>query len=185
MTRTLMMATAAAAAMMAATPSFAQTGGNLTPPPGSQQRTAMDMRGDTKDTYVTMAGASDLYEIQSSQLALERAQSEDVRRFAQMMITDHTGTTQRIMAAARDLNMNPAPPKLMGEQAQMIQKLQTLSGAEFDKEYINQQRMAHKMALDLHSNYAQGGDAPQLQQVAKSIVPAIKQHGDMLEGMKR
>lgn len=39
--------------------------------------------------YATMAGASDLFEIQSSQLALEKTQNAQVRELAQMLVTDY------------------------------------------------------------------------------------------------
>jgi len=41
--------------------------------------------------YVNMAAASDLFEIRSSQLALSKAQSPEVREFAQMLVTHHSG----------------------------------------------------------------------------------------------
>lgn len=178
-------ATAATLAIALTAPVVAQSGNNNPAPAGSQQNTAMDMRRDTKDTYVVSAGASDLFEIESSRLALERSRNEDVRRFAQMMVDDHTGTTERVMAAARDLRMNPEPPKLMGEHAQMMEALKNASDADFDKVYVENQIKAHRLALNVHRNYAKGGDAPQLRETAKTIVPAIEQHLAMLEAMPK
>ena len=50
-------------------------------------------------SYLTMAGASDLFEIQSSELALEKSQNAGGREFAQMMIDHHRKTTQDVTAA--------------------------------------------------------------------------------------
>lgn len=134
-------------------------------------------------SYVRMAGASDLYEIESSRLALERSQDASVRQFAQMMIDQHTQTTQTIMQAARAARMTPAPPQLMPMQQEMIAELRTLSGADFDRAYTSQQRRAHEMALSLHSRYAEGGDTAELRNAAKTAVPIIRTHIQRLQQM--
>jgi putative membrane protein len=141
-------------------------------------RGGMDMSDMTPTTampYVMMAGASDLYEIQSSQMAAQRATRPEVRQYAQMLIRHHQMTTQQVMAAARAAGMRPPPPRLMPMQRQMIQQLQQ-AGADFDRVYISQQVPAHQMALGLHSNYASSGDTPQLRAVAGQAVPIVTQH---------
>jgi len=127
-------------------------------------------------SYVTMAGASDLFEIQSSELALEKSRNARVREFAQMMITHHRMTTEQVTAAARAAGMTPPAPQLNSMQRDMMTKLQSASATDFDRTYIEQQRQAHQMALALHQTYAARGDTPQLQQVARTAVPIIQQH---------
>jgi putative membrane protein len=127
-------------------------------------------------TYVMMAGASDLFEIRSSQLALEKSRSDQVRGFAQMMIDHHTMTTQQVTDAARAGGLTPPPPVLLPEQAAMIATLQGLSGSGFDRAYIEQQRTAHQMALALHQNYARNGDTPSLKTAASGAVPVVQRH---------
>jgi putative membrane protein len=135
--------------------------------------------------YVAAAGASDLYEIQSSQLAQQKAASDGVRRFAAMMIEHHTMTTQQVTAAAHAAGLTPPPPALEPQQAAMIQRLQGLSGAAFDAEYLRQQRLAHDMALKLHTRYAADGDTPALRETATKAVPIIRQHIAQLSAMPR
>lgn len=136
----------------------------------------MDMTPEDRANYVMMAGASDLFEIQSSQIARTRAQRPDVRQFADMMIQHHTMTTNQLMAAARASGLNPPPPRLMPMQVEMIQRLQNASPGAIDEVYMSQQVAAHQMALALHSNYARSGDAPALRQTAAAAVPIVSQH---------
>lgn len=126
--------------------------------------------------FVTAAGASDLYEIQSSQAVLETAQNADVRRFAQMMIEHHTMTTQEVMAAAKASGMNPPPPMLDARKAAMLADLRGASGAARERMYVDQQVMAHKEAVALHSGYASNGDNAALRAVASKAVPIVQQH---------
>jgi len=148
--------------------------------PATQDTAAADPAATQTPTdangYVTMAGASDLFEIQSSELALEKSQNADVRKFAQMMIDHHRKTTEQVTAAARAAGMTPAAPQLNSMQRDMMTQLQAASGTEFDRTYIDQQRQAHEKALELHRNYADQGDTPQLQEVARTAVPIIEQH---------
>lgn len=137
---------------------------------------AGDMTPDNAMGYVTMAAASDLFEIQSSQIALSKAQNAATRDFAQMLIADHTRTTQQLTAAAQASGLTPPPPALMPMQQRMIDELQQAGGSGFDRLYFRQQVPAHEMALALHRNYAAHGDTPALRQVASAAVPVVEEH---------
>jgi len=145
---------------------------------------AADMTPEAALPYVAMAAASDLYEIQSSQLHHERGESPQLHAFAQMMIDHHTKTTQATTAAARAAGLTPPPPSLMPMQQEMITRLQGLNGAEFDREYARQQLAAHEMALALHENYASAGDTPSLKTSATAAVPIVRQHLTQVRGMQ-
>jgi putative membrane protein len=131
-----------------------------------------------RDAYVGMAAAGDLYEIQSSQLALSRATSPAVRDFAQMMIGDHTNTTGQLTAAAQSVGIGPLAPALLPMQARMMDQLRAAPAGTFDRVYLDQQVQAHQMALALHSNYARNGDTPQLRAVAAAATPIVQGHLD-------
>jgi len=137
-----------------------------------------EMTPTARDAYVGMAAASDMFEIQSSQLARTRGQGQAVKDFAQMMIDHHSQTTAQLTAAARAAGVTPPMPALLPMQSRMMNDLQSASGADFDRVYLSQQVQAHEMALSLHSNYARGGDAPALRAVAGAAVPIVQQHLD-------
>lgn len=127
-------------------------------------------------TYVMKAGASDLYEIQSSQLAASRARRPQVREFAQMLVADHNRSTQMVTAAARDDGVRPRPPMLEPAQRTMLRQLERARGAAFDRLYLNQQIPAHQQGLALHRSYARTGDGRALRRTAADIVPVVQGH---------
>ena len=133
--------------------------------------------------YIAAAGAGDMYEIESSRLALEKTEDEAVRTFAQMMVDDHTGTTEQITSAAEAAGITPGAPALTPMQQGMIDELTALSGADFDRAYIRQQLEAHRAALGLHRNYSQSGDTEELREVATAAVPIVEGHITQLEGV--
>ncbi len=144
-----------------------------------------DMTPENRTAYVEMAASSDMYEIQSSQMAASRAQNPAMRSFAQMMIGDHTNTSQQLMAAASAAGLPPMTPRLLPMHADMLARLQSRSGADFDREYGRQQLMAHQQALALHSNYSARGDTPALRVVAAAAVPIITRHLNMVREWPR
>ena len=166
MLRPLLIASAASLALAACA-----TDGAMAPSASA----AGDMTPNQRSAYVEMAAASDLYEIQSSELATTKARNADVRAFAQMLIEHHTATTQQLTAAATAAGTPPSPA-LMPMQAEMIAQLQAADGAAFDRLFVRQQVQAHQMALALHSNYASNGDTATLRTVAAAAVPIIRQH---------
>lgn len=126
--------------------------------------------------YARMAAASDLFEIQSSQIALQVSQNPETRRFAQMLIDHHTRTTQTLMAAAASTRMTMPPPMLDARKQQMIEELRRTPAAQFDMVYFMQQVPAHQEALALHSTFAARGDNGALRGAATAAVPLVQQH---------
>lgn len=61
-------------------------------------------------SYVMQAGASDLFEKQSSELVMASTKNQKVRQFAHDMVRDHTKSTADIKAAATATDMKPMPP---------------------------------------------------------------------------
>ena len=134
------------------------------------------------DQYVTMAGQSDEFEIQSAKLAVEKG-SPAVRNFGRQMITDHTKSTAMVMAAAKASGLPASPPPLTADQQAMLTELQGESGDAFDKTYVSQQLTAHQQALALQDAYAKGGDDPKLKAAAAHIVPVVQRHLSLLQAM--
>jgi putative membrane protein len=133
--------------------------------------------------YVKAAGASDLYERTSSQIVLQTTSDPKIRSFATMMLRDHAQSTQMVEAAAAKSGLQPAPPMLTPEKAQLIAQLQDQTGRARDATYLTQQRAAHRQALALHQAYTSSGTAPALKMAASKIVPVVQEHIAMLSKM--
>jgi putative membrane protein len=139
---------------------------------------AAPMTGTPAASYAAWAADSDLYEIQSSKLALSKSKNPQVRSMAQQLIADHTKTTKTLMAALPKTEPKvPKPPKALSvDNAAMIAQLKEASADSFDGLYLQQQMQAHQKAWSLHKGYATDGTDPALKQVATSAVPIIESH---------
>lgn len=141
---------------------------------------AAQMATPTPAEFVSKAGASDLYEKQSSQLVLATTKNQAIRRFATMMVSDHNKSTADVKAAATRAGVKPRPPVLDAEQSKMVADLRVASGTARDQLYLQQQATAHQKALALHSGYAQNGTAAPLKAAAAKIAPVVQHHIDTL-----
>jgi putative membrane protein len=133
--------------------------------------------------YIAQAGASDMYEKQSSQLLLTSTHNPELRRFANQMIVDHTKSTNMVKRAATRSHITPPPPHLMPKQASMLAELRAAHGVDRDHLYVRQQKMAHDEALALHSSFAHTGSPAPLRETAAQIAPVVQSHIAMLRHM--
>jgi putative membrane protein len=130
----------------------------------------------TPDTYRMMAMISDSFEIESSRLALQRSRNPRIRAFANMMVRDHSMTSQALMGGMQMAAMGGMAPALDSRHAAMLNQLASVSGAQFDRLYAQMQVMAHREALALHGGYAQAGSDPSLRTFAGQVAPHIQHH---------
>ena len=133
--------------------------------------------------YVMTAGASDLYERQSSALVLQSTTDPRIRAYAQEMIADHARSTADVKAAAARARIAAPPPALMPLQAELIAELRAETGSNRDALYVAQQRASHNQALFVQQAYAAEGTAAPLRAAAGKIVPVVQHHVEMLKAM--
>jgi putative membrane protein len=141
------------------------------PPPPAEAKTQAA-------AYVDAAGKSDMYEIESSRIAVQKSKTPAVKSFANMLIKHHQKTTAATMAAAKKAGMTPPPPAPDAGISASLAELNAAAPADFDRVYLAQQIPAHQAALDLHQSYASGGDQAPLRASAKAAVPIVQQHID-------
>ena len=134
--------------------------------------------------YLAQAASSDMFEIQSGQLAQQMSQNPGVQQFAAMIIRDHTNSTQMLMSAAAAAHVAAPPPTMLPAQQALLDQLRSSgSGYAFDSAFKQIQIQAHQSALALHQGYAQGGDVPALRATAAQIVPVVQNHLAMAQAL--
>jgi putative membrane protein len=134
----------------------------------------------TAADFVTKAASTDMFEIAEAKMAEKKATSPDVKKFAAMMIKDHTKSTADLKAAiAKSGQSLTPPPALPADMQSKVDDLGKTSGADFDKTYITQQVDAHTTALGVMQGYAMGGDVPALKDFATATSKVVQMHLDM------
>jgi putative membrane protein len=159
--KTLLCCAAGAALLALSAPAVAQT-----PPPPPV--TAMP--------FVMAASSSDMFEIESSKLALQKSKNDKVRAFAQMMIDHHTMTTANLTQAAKEAGLAPMAPALDPMKQQKLDMLKSTPDAQFDAAYKKAPVMGHEEALNVMQTYNAKGDKAPLKAAAGKTAPIVQKH---------
>ena len=161
--------------------SAAQAGGAGMPNMPGGMSTAQSTN-DPDVLFMEVATISNLAEIATSKLALQKSNNAAVRAFAQQMITDHTKAQAELnqLAASKGVNLTSKPGAAQRLQSD---KLATLSGAAFDTMYKMVQVSGHQMTLDLIMTYRSIGKDAAVQAYAAKVQPVVAMHLEMAKAL--
>jgi putative membrane protein len=135
--------------------------------------------------FVNKVAISDMFEIQSSQLALSKQADEDTKPFAQKMVQDHQKTSTELKAVVEGSILKLTLPATMdSEHQKMLNDLQAKNGKDFDRSYDQIQLKAHQDAVALFEAYSKTGDNPELKSWAVATLPHLKEHFSMAQKLK-
>jgi putative membrane protein len=129
--------------------------------------------------FMQEAAAGGMAEVEMARVAVERASSDAVRDYARKMIEDHTRVNEELMqlASAKGVTL---PAAADAKHRAMLDKLNRLSGAEFDREYVrNAGVKSHEKMLKLVEGHSRKGRDADARAFATKMVPAVKMHLDM------
>ncbi len=131
--------------------------------------------------FLTDAIKGDNSEIQLGQLAQTKAASKGVKDFGQTLVTDHGKAKDQASTLAQQANMT-VPTEMKPEAKSELQKLQGMSGAAFDKEFVSYMVQDHKKDIAKFQQEA-NGSAP-VADMAKQQLPTLKKHLDIAQGLQ-
>jgi putative membrane protein len=117
----------------------------------------------------------------AGELAKKNGTNKDVKAFGQRMITDHGAVNKEAVALVTKLNVTPEESdasRSMSTDAQSnMTNLQGLTGAAFDKAYIDHEVMMHQQVLDaLDKQLIPGAQNAELKALLEKVRPAIESH---------
>ncbi len=135
--------------------------------------------------FVEKAAISDMYEIESSKVALARSKNAEVKKFAQMMIDAHTKSTADLKTAITTAGLTLTPPAGLDDAHKgKIEDLNKAEAKDFDLKYLNDQVDGHQAALDLVQRYANDGDQAAIKTFATALAPAVQHHYDEVKALR-
>lgn len=125
--------------------------------------------------FVKEAANGGMVEVQAGELAQSKAQSPEVKEFAAQMVTDHSKANDELKRLAQQKNVS-LPDKLEKKDKSMLDNLGTLSGANFDKQYMRQMVMDHVVDVSVFQAATQKGNDPDLKKWAVATLPTLEKH---------
>jgi putative membrane protein len=114
-------------------------------------------------------------EVALGELASEKGDSPDVREYGQRLAQDHAGANEKLLEIARQKQLDE-PADLPPDAKQLIERLSSLSGPEFDRQYIMEMVSGHETTIDSFEQQAEGGQDADLKSFAAEALPTLHGH---------
>lgn len=120
-------------------------------------------------------------DIDAGQLAVNRAASDEVRSFARVMITDHSGVNEMAAELAQRLGVTPeeSPTSMALRRGgdENLAALRELDGSAFDEAYVAREVAYHQQVLDaLDETLIPNATNPELKELLVRVRPAFAAH---------
>lgn len=129
----------------------------------------------TVQAFMQQAAASDMFEIETGNMASQKGTMARVKTFGQMLVTDHTKSSNemKMLASQKGVTLPTAMPQ---DKMQKVATLQGLTGAAFDKQFSQMQVDAHQEAITLYEMADKDITDAQVQAFIDKTLPVLRMH---------
>jgi putative membrane protein len=165
MIRAILYATLLSAAALAAPAAASPQGSTVS---------ASQLSKEDRD-FVDDAAQGGLLEVKLGQLVAKQGSNDEVKRFAQRMVDDHTKLNARLAETARQLGVT-LPTEMDKKHQDQYDKMTQLSGPKLDEEYMSQMLSEHKDDVKAFQKTAKESKDPTLRAFAAGSVPLLEEH---------
>ena len=125
--------------------------------------------------FVRKATLGGYAEVQFGKLAAQKATSDDVKKLGQKLVDDHATLDTEMKPVADELGVR-APDKLDKGDQDEFKRLSSLSGADFDKEYLTYALMCHRKSLHAFRTELAQTEDPAVKDAIANSTPMIVGH---------
>jgi putative membrane protein len=130
-------------------------------------------RGDTSFVLKDLSG--NRLEIMLGNTAQTNATSAQVKQFGATMVSDHSTSLANLQSIAASLGIED-PGTLSAKDQRDFDRLSSLTGAAFDKAYINFMVQDHKKEIPDHQRENKRTKNTQLQSYTDTVIPVLQTH---------
>jgi putative membrane protein len=127
-------------------------------------------------TFVRDATVGGLAEVKLATLAADKASENDVKKFAQMLVDDHTKANDKLTKIARDRGYAAPPSELKSADQAFYDRLSKMSGAAFDRAYIKHMVADHEKHVEQFRKESRSGSDPDVKAFAASTLSTLEKH---------
>lgn len=146
--------------------------------PAPSQQSAAGALDDA--TIAAIFDAANTWDIETGALAERKGSTKAVRDFGHMLVRDHRAVRQQGRDLVAKLNAHGQPPKdfaMAKDHAAAVAKLRGLSGAAFDRAFLEHEVAFHKAVLDaVKGTLLPATKAPELRDLETKVAPAFEAH---------
>jgi putative membrane protein len=125
--------------------------------------------------FVMDAAQGGMAEVEMGKLAANQGSSDDVKKFGQRMVDDHSKANEKLKDLASEKGVM-VPSDLNAKDMATKARLEKLQGAEFDKAYMKDMVMDHKKDVADFKKESMSGKDPDVKGFASDTLPTLQDH---------
>jgi putative membrane protein len=134
--------------------------------------------------FVTDAASGGMMEVELGKAVADKANSQEVKDFAQRMVTDHSKANDELKALAQQKNVT-IPNELDPKHQKMMEKITAMTGADLDKAYIQAMVKDHKKDVAEFQKAANGAKDDDVKAFAAKTLPTLQEHLAMAQNINK
>lgn len=129
----------------------------------------------TDQAFVMQVAVGNKAEIMAGQLAATKGNSQAVRTFGQLMVTEHGQAQTNLQNVASGIGVT-LPDSVDAEHQALMARLDSLTGISFDTVYINSQVRDHQKTVNIFQTEISNGNNSTVRNYANTYLPHIQMH---------
>jgi len=126
-------------------------------------------------SFMKQAADGGMAEVALGNLAVSKASSDDVKKFGQRMVDDHSKANDQLKQLAEQKHVT-LPDKPSKSHQATEAKLSALSGDSFDRAYMAEMLKDHKKDVADFKKASRSAADPDLKNFATSTLPTLQDH---------
>ena len=138
---------------------------------------------DRTHNFMNEAAMGGMAEVELGKLAQEKATSQRVKGFGEMMVKDHSAANNDLKSIAQQKNVTL--PDNIGKHKDHYDDLSKKKGADFDKAYMKMMVDDHQDDIEAFEKTAENGTDPDVKTFASQKLPTLRKHLDSAKAINK
>ena len=147
-------------------------------------KTASGKLSSAESEFMTEAAQGGLMEVELGKLAQDKASNDKVKEFGKRMEQDHGKAKSELQKIASDKGIQLSS-ELDKKHKSKVDKLAKLSGANFDRQYMQDMVSDHKEDIKKFQRESDKGKDVDVKTFASQALPTLKEHLQLAENTSR
>lgn len=125
--------------------------------------------------FIEEAAEGGMAEVEMGRLGAEKAQNAEVKQFAQKILQDHQQANEELMKIAEQKGVT-LEKEVSKKNQRMMEHMRGLSGAEFDRMYVEHMVKDHEKDIKEFEKAANKGKDAEVKNFAQQTLPKLREH---------
>lgn len=135
----------------------------------------MDADRQQVTEFMTQAAASDMFEIETGNMAVSKGALASTQTFGAELVSDHTNSSNELKALAAKMNVT-LPTTLPADKQALRTELAALNAMPFDRRFASVQVDAHRQAVALYEDAEGDIENAEVRAFIQKTLPVLREH---------